>query len=565
MNDSDLNHNRPEQDPQEEQPTDAAPGEPTQQDAAQTGDGSGPSGRETAPEQPAGEPGQTGEQPPQPPYGQQYQNPYSSYGGQQSPYGQYQNPYGGYHYGQNGYGQNGYNQNGYGQYPYGQNYQQNPGNQPGRQPYTSYPYGQYQPNRQPPIPPKKKSTGFRVFLWILCVLLGGSVLGFSIYGVYEAMNSAGGERLPAASSQRDGRRSSSASSAASSGDGNIIGGVTGNGTNPNAAGIAIEPQPAGGAMSAKDVYKKVVDSVVGVKTEVTDAATGEEGTGEGTGIVASPDGYILTNAHVVNYSRANKVTVVLHNKKQYAAVVVGYDKTSDIAVLKINATGLSPAEFGDADQLEVGDSVVAIGNPGGMAYASSLTGGLVSALNRAIENHSDNGLTYIQTDAAINPGNSGGPLVNMYGQVVGINSNKIVAEGYEGMGFSIPVSRAKPIIDDLVAKGYVSGRSRLGITGKTLSSLEARMYGVSGGVVIKAIGSDSDLAKQGVNVGDIIVKADGKEITSLDDLYAVLATHKAGETMTLTLYSGNSGKAGTTREVKITLLEDKGETQTQVK
>ncbi|NLJ30439.1 MAG: trypsin-like serine protease, partial [Clostridiales bacterium] len=341
-----------------------------------------------------------------------------------------------------------------------------------------------------------------------------------------------------------------------------VSGVSGNGTNPNTTGIVIHQQPTSSALSEKEVFKKVVNSVVGVKTVITNTTTGESGTGEGTGIVESSDGYILTNAHVVNYSRSNKVTVILHNGKQYAAVVVGYDKTSDLAVLKINATGLSPAEFGDAGQLEVGDHVVAIGNPGGMTYASSLTGGLVSALNRSIESHSDNGMTYIQTDAAINPGNSGGPLLNMYGQVIGINSNKIVEEGYEGMGFAIPVSKAKSIIDDLIAKGYVSGRSRLGITAKTISAIEARTYGLSGGVVIQAIGSDSNLGKQNVKAGDIIVKADSQDVTDLDDLYAALYKHKAGETMTLTIYSASSGG---TRQVKVVLLEDKGETQTQVK
>lgn len=579
MNDSDFNSNRPDKEPWEAR---EAENTPVENEAPQPpADQAEPEATEQAPENTAAPEDHAAaqepktEQPRQNPYGQPYQNPYNPYGNQQNPYGQYQNPYGGYHYGQNGY-----NQNGYGQYPYGQNYgqgyQQNPQNQqnqqnrqnPQDQAYWSYPqYGQYQPNRQPPMPPKKKSTGLRVFLWVLCVLLGGSVLGFSVYGVYEAVHSPGGVRLPSASSsqQRGGKGSSSASSGTASQGNDVIGGVAGNGTNPNSTGITINSEPTGSALSAKDVFKKVVNSVVGVKTEITDASTGEKGTGEGTGIVASSDGYILTNAHVVNYSRANKVTVVLHNQKQYAAVVVGYDKTSDIAVLKINATGLSPAEFGNADQLEVGDSVVAIGNPGGLNYASTLTGGLISALNRTIESHSDNGMTYIQTDAAINPGNSGGPLLNMYGQVVGINSNKIVAEGYEGMGFAIPVSKAKPIIDDLVVKGYVSGRSRLGITAQTLSNLEAQVYGVSGGVVIKAIGSDSDMTKQGVKVGDVITKADGQEITSLDDLYAMLAKHKAGDSIALTVYSKGAGKAGSSREVKVLLLEDKGETQTQLK
>lgn len=572
MNDNDFNNNRPDREPWEEKDpqgelnsaadhqTEQPSAQPENQEPAQSD--AGPE-YTAAPQEPKTE--QPQQQNPYQPQGQ-YQNPYGNY---QNPYGQYQNPYGNYQqpYGQNHYGQNPYGQN-YGQnngQNYGQSYQQNQNPQQG-QPYWSYQQygGQYRPNPQNPIPPKKKSTGLRVFLWILCVLMAGSVLGFSIYGVYEVVGQKGGARLPSASSsqQRGGANgNSSGASGSSSSSGDVVSGVSGNGTNPNSTGIVINQQPAGSEMKAKDVFKKVVNSVVGVKTVVTDTATGEDGTGEGTGIVASADGYILTNAHVVNYSRANKVTVILHNNKQYSAVVVGYDKTSDIAVLKINETNLTPAVFGDASQLEVGDNVVAIGNPGGMSYASTLTDGIVSALDRTIESHSDNGMTYIQTNAAINPGNSGGPLVNMYGQVVGINSNKIVATGYEGMGFSIPLSKAKSIIDDLIAKGYVSGRSRLGITAQTLSQLEAQVYGVSAGVIIKDVSSESNLKKENVAVGDVITKADGQDITSLDDLYAVLARHKAGESITLTIYSKGTGKTGGTHEVKAVLLEDKGETQ----
>ena len=498
---------------------------------------------------------------------QQYQNPqstyspYGQYGNNQ--YGQYNNPYGNYN---NPYG--GYQQNQYGQNQYGQN-QYNP---QGQQYWTYQQYGgQYQQQNPQPKQPKGRNTGLRVFLWILGVLVVGSVLGFSIYGVYTAFEQKNGTLPPSASSQavpenggNNGGANSTAGGSASS-QPQIQGAAPGDGTNPSAAGIVINSQPGGEALSAKDVYKKVVQSVVGVETTINDASTGESGTGQGTGIVATADGYILTNAHVVNYSRTNKVTVILYDKKQYAATVVGYDKTSDLAVLKINATNLIPATFGNADQLEVGDQVIAIGNPGGINYASSLTGGYVSALNRSIEDHSDNGMTYIQTDAAINPGNSGGPLVNMYGQVVGINSNKIVATGFEGMGFAIPISKAKTIIDDLVARGYVSGRSRLGITATTITDIQAQLSGLPTGVMIRDISADSDLKKSNVVTGDIITKADGQKITSLDDLYAVLNKHKAGDVITLTIYSQGTGENGTSRDVKTKLLEDKGETQQTTK
>jgi len=472
------------------------------------------------------------------------QNPYSPYG-QNNTYGQYNNQYG--------------NNNN----PYG-GYNQTPYNQQGQTPWTYQQYGgQYQQQNpqqpQKPKQPQKKSAGLKVFLWILGILVVGTVVGFCGLGMYTAFGQQATSPATSSSQADHGFGSaSSASSGSSSSQAQVEGGISGNGTNPKSAGIVINAHPTGVEMNAKEVYKKAVESVVGVETTISDASTGETGVSQGTGTIASADGYILTNAHVVNYSRANKVKVILHNNKQYVATVVGYDKTSDIAVLKINATNLTPATFGNADQLEVGDQVIAIGNPGGMSFASSLTGGYVSALNRSIETHSDNGMTYIQTDAAINPGNSGGPLVNMYGQVVGINSNKIVATGYEGMGFSIPISKAKTIIDDLVSRGYVTGRSRLGISATEITAAQAQLTGYPAGVVIRAIGSESDLKNSKVLVGDIITKADGQAITSMDDLYAVLNKHKAGETMTLTIYSQTTG---TSRDVKTKLLEDKGETQ----
>lgn len=532
------------------------------------------SGKEESPkeEQPAAPEEPTAEQPVASPYeqpgqSQNPQNPYSPYGQYNNPYGQYTNPYGNYN-NNNSYGQNQYGQNQYNQDPYHQNQY----NQQGQQYWTYQQYGgQYQQqNPQQPMPPKRKNTGLRVFLWILGILVAGSVLGFCIFGVYTAIDQKSNEPGTTASQAENGNGGSNnnnnggngSASSPSSSQPQIQGGVSGDGTNPNSKGIVINPTPAGNELSAKDVYKDVVESVVGVETDITDAATGQSGVSQGTGIIATSDGYILTNAHVVNYSRGNKVKVVLHNAKEYAATVVGYDQTSDIAVLKINATNLTPATFGDASKLEVGDQVIAIGNPGGLSYASSLTGGFVSALDRSIETHSDNGMTYIQTDAAINPGNSGGPLVNMYGQVIGINSNKIVATGYEGMGFAIPVSKAKTIIDDLIMHGYVSGRSRLGITASTITDIQAQLSGLPAGVMIREISSDSDLKNSNVVVGDIITKADGQAVASLDDLYAVLNKHKAGDTITLTVFSQGTGAGnGSTRQVKTKLLEDKGETQ----
>jgi len=557
MSDNDFNNNNGGKDPwdinQNGSQPDEQPTEPKEDESAEGQEpqepGTEPSG-ESKDDHDVSSSEPTAEQP-VPPYGQpqQYQNPqnpYSPYGQYQNPYGQYNNPYGNYNNPYGAYGQNPNNQ---------QQQQQQNWN------YQQY-GGQYQQqNPQQPKPPKKKNTGLRVFLWILGILVAGFTIGFCIFGVWTAIDQKA--NLPGVTasqpSESSGGDNSSVSSSASS-QAQIEGAIQGNGTNPNAAGIVIQQQPSSSELNAKQVYKKVVESVVGVETTVSGTTDAQGGVIQGTGIVATSDGYILTNAHVVNYTRSNKVKVILHSKKEYAATVVGYDKTSDIAVLKINATNLSAADFGNADQLEIGDAVIAIGNPGGMSYSSSLTGGYVSALNRTIESHSDNGMTYIQTDAAINPGNSGGPLVNMYGQVVGINSNKIVATGYEGMGFAIPISKAKTIIDDLVSHGYVSGRSRLGINATEITQAQSQISGYPVGVMIMNIGSDSDLKNSNVAVRDIITKADGQAIASMDDLYAALNKHKAGDTMTLTIYSLSSG---TTRDVKTKLLEDKGETQSK--
>ncbi len=298
-------------------------------------------------------------------------------------------------------------------------------------------------------------------------------------------------------------------------------------------------------ISAKQIYKQVVESVVGVNTTITNGDA--TGVSEGSGIVLTEDGLILTNAHVLDYSRDNAVSVVLHDGTEYSAAVIGFDKYSDLAVLRIDATGLNPAEFGDVSQLEVGDEVFAIGNPGGMSYASSLTGGYISALNRSLKNSS---LTFIQTDAAINPGNSGGALVNDCGQVVGVNSNKIVSTSYEGMGFAIPISQVKSIIDNLVTKGYVEGRGRLGIT---------ILYD-GAGLQIQSIEEGSDLYGK-AEKGDYILEADGVELSSMDELYLVLAGHSAGDSVELKIYDYSEN---TTFQVSVKLLEDKGETQATI-
>lgn len=313
------------------------------------------------------------------------------------------------------------------------------------------------------------------------------------------------------------------------------------------------------AMSAQEVYAKVAPSIVGIVTYNPSKGLISSGAGQGSGIIMTEDGYIITNAHVIGNSNKYNVTVVIDNK-EYQAKVVGFDVRTDLAVVKIDANGLSPATFGNSDQLAVGEWVLAIGNPGGLEFSNSLTRGLVSALNRSLksENSSVNSSSkFIQTDAAINPGNSGGALVNMYGQVIGINTAKV--KDFEGMGFAIPINTAKSVVDDIINKGYVSGRVKLGISVRPVSAYEAHINDVPQGILILEINEGSNLISQGVKVGDIITKMDGVSTTNTSDLYGELNKHKAGDTVNLTLYrqSALSGQS-TTLDVKVTLQEDKG-------
>lgn len=277
----------------------------------------------------------------------------------------------------------------------------------------------------------------------------------------------------------------------------------------------------------------------------SDGTTGSDvsPTSEGSGIIMTTDGYIITNAHVV--SEASALKVVLSNGKTYSAKLIGSDSITDLALIKIDATGLAAAEFGSSDSLQVADTVMAVGNPGGLEFNSSVTVGYVSALNREITN-SETGYTMkcIQTDAAINPGNSGGALVNMKGQVVGINSSKIVATGYEGLGFAIPIDTVQPIITQLKQYGYVKDRAMLGITGDYLDSMSARFNGYSSGFYVSSITSQY-VSAAGIQTHDVITKIDGKSVTSRNTIASAIASKKPGETVTLTVSRASTNKTFT--------------------
>lgn len=314
------------------------------------------------------------------------------------------------------------------------------------------------------------------------------------------------------------------------------------------------------SLSAEQVYKNVSPAVVGVVIYESSADIESDPKGQGSGIIISSDGYILTNSHVIGDSKKYKVKIVTNDSKEYSGTVIGYDTRTDLAVVKIDANNLTAAEFGNSDDINVGSWVIAIGNPGGLDFANSLTRGVVSALNRTVSSSSS--VKYIQTDAAINPGNSGGALVNMNGRVVGINTSKIVATGFEGMGFAIPINTAKSVVDDIISQGYVSGRVRLGMTGKVVSSYQSQVYSVPQGIIVVDISSDSDLIAKGVEVGDIITKIDDVQITSFDILYSELSKHSPNDEVNLLIYRPKTEKSGeSTFNVKVKVLEDKGQTQ----
>lgn len=402
---------------------------------------------------------------------------------------------------------------------------------------------------------KKMKKGTRIFLWIACGLAACFTVAFGVYGTILASR---GRDLPvepgASQSQPDW------GGVPWPGDGdqpNLTPGGAG-AIDPDWGGAVLREQPEGeDPMGGNAVYEKAKQSVVGIRLYEPDAQLEDSYIAEGSGVVMTADGYIITNSHVLGDSDAYGVQVVLYTGEEYVAKVVGYDKKTDLAVIKIEVSGLTAAEFGNSDDLRVGDRVYALGNPGGLNYFNSLTGGWVSALDRAVDSTAQTAMRYIQTDAAINPGNSGGALLNRFGQVVGINTAKI--QGYEGMGFAIPMTTVKGIIDDLMRYGYVSGRVRLGITGQQISTYVARRNGVPQGVLIRSLSDDSPLQSQGVQVDDIITHINGIEITAFEVLTDELARFQPGDLVTLTIY-----RDGNTFDVEVPLLEDRGETQQPV-
>lgn len=303
-----------------------------------------------------------------------------------------------------------------------------------------------------------------------------------------------------------------------------------------------------GGLSLQQIYADNIHSVVSIFCTVPGGST------TGTGVILSKDGYIVTNCHVVEDALA--VSIDLTDGRTFSASLVGADAVSDLAVLHIEADGLHAAKFGDSTTLQVGDSVAAIGDPLGRSLRGTFTDGIVSAINRDVT-VGGRTMTLIQTNAALNSGNSGGPLINCFGQVVGINTLKIGnfvdSAGVEGIGFAIPSSTVKIIVDQLIEQGYVSGRPTLGLRGESVSLFYQRYYLMPAGIFITELDPSSDAARKGIQTDDILMSINNTYITSMDDLNNVLYGCEVGDTVEVIIY-----RAGKQYRVNLTLSEAKG-------
>ena len=315
---------------------------------------------------------------------------------------------------------------------------------------------------------------------------------------------------------------------------------------------------------------KILPSIVGIKLEYAvnntmlqmfGKSSSSTATASGSGIIISEDGYILTNNHVISsttssssdnsyyqISEASKLTVTLFNDStEYEAKIIGKDEQTDLAVIKIEKTGLSKAEFADSDSIKVGEFAMAVGNPIGMQ--SSVTCGIVSAVNRQVTDSDGKQYTLIQTDAAINSGNSGGALVNSEGKVIGINTLKLSGTGIEGMGFAIPINSTKDITSQLIQYSKVK-RPYIGISGIDLTEENAKTYNLVAGVYVKSVEDFSSAEKAGIKAGDVIIEADGTKISKMDDLNKIKNSHKIGDEMKVKV-----NRNGQEKELTITLGE----------
>lgn len=308
--------------------------------------------------------------------------------------------------------------------------------------------------------------------------------------------------------------------------------------------LTLAPRPTGEPLSYGEVYKRCRSAVVSVITYKKNSMYAT-----GTGIILTENGYILTNSHVLDDS--DQAKILLHDGTEYTALLAGYDPQTDVAVLKIEASGLESAQLGDSALLQVGDEVVAIGNPLGEEFRGTMTNGIVSAINRDVS-YNGTPMSYIQTNAALNEGNSGGPLINMYGQVVGITNMKMMSvySSIEGIGFAIPTASALPVIDRLFTGESETGETSIGITVGVMPEEDVAHFQIPRGLFITGVAEGSDAQAKGVKQGDILVAVNGKPVTTTAEVLRFKEGLSVGDTLDLTLY-----REGRTFSVTVALVD----------
>lgn len=393
-------------------------------------------------------------------------------------------------------------------------------------------------------PPKKKN---RIFTYIAIVLVtslvSSAAVGGFLYGKFSKdLSSMKIAALSATASANQIAKENGPALSANSGSSSAVTAVS--------ADNLVRTALAKGS-DVTTIAKKVGPSIVGIRMTVSGTRQSYFGgtnaqTAEGSGIIISKDGYIMTNYHVVSSAdpkggAANRTVleVFLPDGRNAKATFKGGDVRTDLAVIKVDLNNLPVAELGDSSRLEVGELAVAIGNPLGMEFAGSVTVGVISALNRTVE-MDDKVMNLIQTDAAINAGNSGGALVNSQGQVIGINSVKISETGVEGLGFAIPINDAKPIVDQLLMYGYVKGRVSIGISGIEITNTLASFYDIPKGIYIQEVTSGSGAEKAGIQPGDILTSLAGKKVETINDLDKIMDAYKPGVSVTVTVVRENA-------------------------
>lgn len=313
--------------------------------------------------------------------------------------------------------------------------------------------------------------------------------------------------------------------------------------------ISLAPKPnADKLMTTEEVYNAVNPSVVGITVYTNDGVKGYA-----SGVVYSEDGYIITNDHIYEDVTDAKFKIHDYQSKTYEAQYVAGDTRSDLAVLKIDADGFFPATFGNSDEINFGEDVVAIGRPSSASDDSSITKGIVSYPKRRVTNSTNYSSKLIQTDSAINPGSSGGALVNMYGQVIGITSSKLVGNSYEGIGYAIPTVTVKKIVESLIENGTVVNRGRLGFTYQEIDTITSAQTPTSYGLRVVSVSEDSDMLGK-VSAGDVITAVNGQKVTTDDVLIDILESVVPDSTLTMDIVT----KGGANKQIKVKVLQDYG-------